>query len=380
MTNKKINHSAALSQLGNLFQYLIALRCALEAKPTDIINIESLGDLTMHDVNYEIKHHQNPEHCLIDSHIDLWKTLANWVTHKEALSDYSHKILLTSSIVKEGTLAHDWNNLTPEERYEELEKLKIKFLSDDSKYKTIKPHILKIFNFTIDYTKDDFVDLIKNVTIKHSQSVAIKLYQELFYHSKLDVIKEKDRFPIILSLIGFILDKGITSPKNWDIEVSEFIKFLREQVYKISSGEKPTFPDLEYQTLPEEDLSNKRFIEQIRKIPFEEQVIDAGRCYHYSLAVLTRMALQNPHALKEFDKDTTETGTVLNNSKKEFCLSFEDEDTNLLKRRSKRHYLKSINNIKIKQNYPPDFNKGLIHQYVDNSNFEWKLKESDFED
>ena len=196
MTEKKVNHSAALSQLGNLFQYLIALKCSLEAKSTDIINIESKGDLSQHDINYEIKHHHKADHCLIDSHIDLWKTLGNWVTHKEELSEYSHKILLTSSIVKEDTLAHAWNELLAEDRYIELNKLKTLFLADKSKYKSIRPHILKIFAFTPDYTQEQLIDLLKSVTIKHSQSGANKLFQELFDHPKLDLIKEKDRYSI----------------------------------------------------------------------------------------------------------------------------------------------------------------------------------------
>lgn len=45
-------NNAALSQLGNLYQYLMVLKICLEAPAGAIINLEQLGDITTADYQY----------------------------------------------------------------------------------------------------------------------------------------------------------------------------------------------------------------------------------------------------------------------------------------------------------------------------------------
>lgn len=89
MTGRKPKNVASLSQLGNLYQYLIALKICLESADGAIVNIEQYGDLTTVDYNYEIKHHADPAYTLNDTHIDFWKSLSNWVINRKILSSHS---------------------------------------------------------------------------------------------------------------------------------------------------------------------------------------------------------------------------------------------------------------------------------------------------
>lgn len=137
-------NNAALSQLGNLYQYLMVLKICLEAPAGAIINLEQLGDITTADYQYEIKHHNNPEHVLVDTHVDFWKTLKNWVDNYDLLKTFSNLVLLTSSIVREESLLGQWNTAAPHDRYSNLKMKANEILDQPGSYKTIIPYVQKI--------------------------------------------------------------------------------------------------------------------------------------------------------------------------------------------------------------------------------------------
>lgn len=136
-------NNAALSQLGNLYQYLMVLKICLEAPAGAIINLEQLGDITTTDYQYEIKHHDNPLHMLVDTHVDFWKTLKNWVDNYDLLKTCSNLILLTSSIVRADSLLGQWNTAPPHDRYSTLKVKADEILDQPNSYKTIIPYVKK---------------------------------------------------------------------------------------------------------------------------------------------------------------------------------------------------------------------------------------------
>ncbi|UQS87915.1 hypothetical protein M5C90_19195 [Pseudomonas chlororaphis subsp. piscium] len=142
-------NNAALSQLGNLYQYLIVLKLCFESPPGSIINLEQLGDIsTSSGYQFEIKHHDSPAHILNDTHVDFWKTLKNWVDNFEHLKSFSNLVLLTSSIVRNDSLLGQWNTLSIEERKRRLQSTANEILAKPGSFKTITPFVEKIYNFS----------------------------------------------------------------------------------------------------------------------------------------------------------------------------------------------------------------------------------------
>lgn len=372
-------NTAALSQLGNLYQYLIALKICLESDDGELVNIEQYGDLTTADYNYEIKHHNDPNYALIDTHIDFWKSLSNWVDNRNTLISHSKFILLTSAIVKEDSTFKNWNSSTLTIKHQKILDIHSDIKKSKYEYKTIQPYLKNIFTFNNDYSEKELLDVLSKVTIKHSFENAYALYENLLDHTAFLFSKKNQRSSLVRSLIGFIVEKGILSPQEWDIEINEFRFFLQEQARKALNNEVLDFPDVELSTDIDEATLEKSFIKKIADIPYPEKISEAAINYTQTQNVLVIMADQNPHALKEFGKQVVEAGRLLNSMKEIICLEVETTSLTRLVKKSKILYNKAGSEIRTGKT-PPNIQSGIIHTHLDESSFEWKIKEDDIED
>ncbi len=377
--NKVPKNSAALSQLGNLYQYLIALKICLESNDGELVNIEQYGDLTTTDYNYEIKHHDDPNYVLIDTHIDFWKSLSNWVNNRRLLESHSKFVLLTSAIVKEGSIFSGWNESSPEGKYGILKTIHSNINKSKFEYKTILPYLNNVLNFTNDYSKIELLAVLNKVVIKHSFENAPSLYDSLLHHPTFHFSKDNQKFSLVRSLVGFIVEKGILSPKEWDIEINEFRGFLREQARKSINNEALDFPDIEVSGEVDGATFEKNFIKNISGIPYLEKLNEAAKNYTHTQSVLVIMAAQNPHVLKEFDKEVENAGRLLRNMKNIICLELDSSDLSKLVKKSKILYNKADSEIRT-GNAPPNIQSGIIHTHIDESDFKWKIKAEDIED
>lgn len=380
MTGNKPKNTASLSQLGNLYQYLIALKICIESADGAIVNIEQYGDLTTEDYNYEIKHHADPTYTLNDTHIDFWKSLANWVSNRDLLSSHSKFILLTSAIVNNNSSFNAWNQSKPEEKFTVISSILEAINNSKHEYKTIRPYLNRVFEFDNSYTKEDLLAVLEKLVIKHSFENAESLYSSLLDHPAFIFAKDNKKPALIRSLIGFIVEKGVYSPTEWDIEVNEFREFLREQARKSVNNEVLDFPDIKIDTEIDTDTYDKDFIKKIVDIPYPEKVSEAAENYTYTQNVLLVMAERNPHVLEEFSKQVNEAGIQLSNIKEIICLEIEDIDAKKLIKKSKLLYNKASLEVKTGQNVPSNIQKGIIHTHTDQSDFYWKIKEEDVED
>lgn len=372
-------NTAALSQLGNLYQYLIALKICLESGDGELVNIEQYGDLTTADYNYEIKHHNDPNYSLIDTHIDFWKSLSNWVDNRNTLISHSKFILLTSAIVKEDSTFKDWNSAKSETKYQKILDIHSSIKGSKHEYKTLQPYLNNIFTFNDGYAKQELLDVLAKVTIKHSFANAYALYESLLSHTAFLFSKMNQRSSLVRSLIGFIVEKGVLSPKEWDIEINEFRSFLQEQARKTLNNEVLDFPDIELSTDIDKATLEKNFIKKIADIPYPEKISEAAINYTQTQNVLVVMAGQNPHALKEFGKQVIEAGRQLDSLKEIICLDVETNSLSKLIKKSKILYNKAGLEIQTGK-IPPNIQSGIIHTHIDESDFQWKIKEEDIED
>ncbi len=383
INDKKPSNTAAFSQLGNLYQYLVALECCLELPEGQLVNIEQLGDITHADFQYEIKHHKDPNHFLGDTHIDFWKTLRNWVDNRKILSSYGNLVLLTSSIVKDDSLMGEWNRLDPQERSEQLVALRNQIQNSDKEYKTIGKHVQRVFDFSGDYEEKHLVEVISKITIKPSSDSAIALWESLKDHQALLAIPKNKRTELLTSLLGFIARKGVTSTSKWDIEISEFHEWLREQADAIRNRDFVSYPDLDSIEIGAQ-YEDHRFIKEIVKIPYIDKIPGAARDYYFTTIAIGRMADQNPHVMRGFDSEVNQIGVELIAKKENICLSTLNKNTNNLVKLSKSLYNDALISLKAAGRYtksvPKEFHRGLIHTHVDGSDFEWRIEESDIED
>jgi hypothetical protein len=380
MTGNNPKNTASLSQLGNLYQYLIALKICIESADGAIVNIEKFGDLTTEDYNYEIKHHANPAYTLNETHIDFWKSLSNWVNNRDLLSSHSKFILLTSAIVNDDSSFKNWNQSEPEEKFTVISGILEAINNSKHEYKTIKPYLNRVFGFNDSYTKKDLLVVLEKLIIKHSFENAEGLYSNLLDHPAFLFARDNKKPALIRSLIGFIVEKGVYSPSEWDIEVNEFREFLREQARKSVNNEVLDFPDIKIDTEIDTETYEKDFIKKIADIPYPEKVSEAAENYTYTQNVLLVMAERTPHVLEEFSKQVNEAGIQLSNMKEIICLEIEDIDAKKLIKKSKILYNKASLEIKTGQNVPSNIQKGIIHTHTDQSDFYWKIKEVDVED
>lgn len=378
-------NNAALSQLGNLYQYLMVLKICLEAPAGAIVNLEQLGDITTADYNYEIKHHENPDHVLVDTHVDFWKTLKNWVENYDLLKPFSNLVLLTSSIVRAESMLGQWNAAVAKDRYGNLRKKADEILSKPGSYKTIISYVQKIYEFGADHDQEKLACILSRVTIKHSSDGALKIYDGLVAHIALSAVHVKHRANMIRSLLGLIAIKGVTTPASWDIERDELHNFLIAQTQEVNSGGVIYYPDLEH-ALCGEDIFRHRCIEQVKFIPYEKQVFSAAQDYYYYTLTVGITAGKDPVVLKEFQNTEKGIGTDLDFDKESSCLEVAKAPINeiALIRASKQLYVNSLRNVRTGGTdgsaEAKKFRRGMLHSYVNTSEFCWRITELDIDD
>ncbi|KMY03622.1 hypothetical protein V476_21835 [Pseudomonas syringae KCTC 12500] len=379
-------NSAALSQLGNLYQYLTALKICLESPAGAIINLERLGDITTSTgYQYEVKHHDDPEHVLIDTHPDFWKTLKNWVVNRKILGPYSKLVLLTSSLVRAESLMGRWNDLSPLARYLELKAKADEVMSNSTKFKTIMPFVKAVYDFDQQYFSADLEEIIGRVVLKHSSEHASQLYDSLIVHNALMAISPKSKSNVIRALLGEIAVKGVTATNSWDLERDEVAHHLVSYRDTLDAGGNIFFADLADIECSDE-IYDHRCIKEINLIPYPDQVMRAAQDYYYYSLTIGITAEDDPFILKDFKKSEGGIGEDLRLYKESHILdlaplSKTPRDLLIVTKKLYVAALRGItvngigNSIEAKK-----FTRGMLHSYVNTSDFRWRILESDIND
>ena len=382
-SSQKAANTAAFSQLGNLYQYLIVVECCLELPEGELINIEQLGDITHTDFQFEVKHHKDENHQLIDTHIDFWKTISNWVDNRSVLQQYANFVLLTSSSVRDDTLVGDWNRLDATDRREQFKELADAIIASDKEYKSIRKYVDNVQSYFKSASDTEANQLLTKITLKHSYEGAASLWERLKSHQGLLAIPRAQTTSLLISLLGFIASKGITSTGQWDIEVSEFHEFYREQAAGIRNKEHIEYPDLANIDTSGK-FENHRFVHEIRRIPYVDKIPVAAKDYYFASETISRIADQNPHVIAGLQDEINQIGDELSAKKENACLSITDTSSSSLTKESKILYNEALMSLKASEKYSKgakkDFHRGLIHTHVDSSEFKWRIEESDIED
>ncbi|WP_283702053.1 hypothetical protein [Clostridium perfringens] len=375
-------NDATLKKAGDVFQYYIALRNCFNMKNGDKIQIEINGDVSLisekpeDSFQIEVKHHFG-KHSLSDRNIDFWKTLSNWYIDFERISIFSSLVLYTTSSINLTSPFYDWNNKDENEKLSLLLKIGSDQKDDEE---TFRKFYNKIFDKDL-YDEDRLKIILSRFTIEHNQRKISGISNE--FDCYVGHIPEENRDNYIDALLGRILALVKYPPYRWELSRQDFDKILQQESSAYSnSGEKPLpdiFSDEEVSDNEKEALINKNFVEEIKRIQYEDVIQDAisdywktnmtiikyfkeDFLYNRSLPKYKNTLLKN---LKYRKRDSV----ILSKNKSR---DEQIDNSQLLYNDVMRWEAKDFGSIIKNQDY---FQRGVIHTIVDDKEFSWDVGE-----
>ena len=162
-------NDATLNKVGDIYQYLIALRDCFELEDGDTMQIEVNGDVSIiNDLGgrfqREVKHHFGDK-FISDRTIDFWKTLANWYVDYERVKNFSNYILSTTAKIREDSQLYGWNNM---KKVEKLKCLKSIGAVSKKNEETFRKQYDRIFGGS--YDENHLLEILDKFTIDDAKT------------------------------------------------------------------------------------------------------------------------------------------------------------------------------------------------------------------
>ena len=375
---KAIN-DATLSKAGDTFQFLIALKDCFELNSGETLQIESNGDISVVDITgghfqKEVKHHFDDQ-TLSDRNIDFWKTLANWYIDYERIKGFSCLILCTTATVTKTAFA-DWNNLDKEKKLVILQKIGNKVKKNED---TFRKQYKKIFNDK--YNESNLLDILDKFIIEASHTSIVGISNDFAKHIGYIPVENRDTY--IGALLGVIQIKVKDPPHKWEVSREEFDGILQTITASyVSKGVVPLPNEFAKSDIPAEDvatLKQKRFVEAIHEIQYDQKIPMAISDYWKADMTIAKYFRDNLLYLDSLDwyrANLLDTLKITkDNSELEAESATEEEKIKISKHLYNDVLLweaKDFGSIICNQGY---FQRGVIHNIVDDSEFNWRVGE-----
>lgn len=378
---KAIN-DATKQKMGDIFQYLVALRDCFQLKDGETLQIEVNGDVSVLTGNgnrfqKEVKHHLCEE-TLSDRNIDFWKTLANWYTDYDRIKSFKELILYTTASIKQSSSFSNWNTLKKEVKLSQIKQIGT---VSKAKEKVFREQYIRIFN--TNYNEDKLLDILEKFTIEASRKDIVGISDE--FSQYIGHIPKANRDQFIGALLGQIMYLVRDYPHKWELTRSDFESFLQKEsaAYGISAN-KPLPNAYALQTIPEavgNQLKDKPFVEAIIDIDYREVVPDAISDY-WKMCMTVATFLQNDlsyiSSIQLYKENLSKRLTI---SKRQTSRKIQPgcntQETRIVA--SKDLYdqvmlwdAADFGSIVKNQDF---FQHGVIHDIVENREFEWKIGE-----
>ncbi len=379
--SKAVN-DATLKKAGDLFQYYIALRNCFNMKSGDKLQIEVNGDVSLissiveSSFQIEVKHHFG-EHSLSDRNIDFWKTLSNWYTEYDRISIFSSLVLYTTSTIGLESPFYGWNNKKQSEKLSVLLSIGTVKKKDENNF---RKYYNKIFDEEI-YDKDKLEDILSRFTIEYNQNKISDISKE--FDCYVGHIPKDNRDNYIGALLGRILSVVKEPPHIWELSREEFDKILQQESAAYSnSDEKPlpdTFNDDDIPVYEKETLINKNFVEEIKKIEHYDEIQTAILDYWKTNMTILNFFKEDFLYNRSLDKYREDLSYRLKQKKnisviKNRRKSREEqiENSQILYSEVMLWEVNDFGSIIKNQYY---FQRGVIHNIVDDKEFSWDVGE-----
>ena len=379
--SKAVN-DATLKKAGDLFQYYIALRNCFNMKSGDKLQIEVNGDVSLissiveSSFQIEVKHHFG-EHSLSDRNIDFWKTLSNWYTEYDRISIFSSLVLYTTSTIGLESPFYGWNNKKQSEKLSVLLSIGTVKKKDENNF---RKYYNKIFDEEI-YDKDKLEDILSRFTIEYNQNKISDISKE--FDCYVGHIPKDNRDNYIGALLGRILSVVKEPPHIWELSREEFDKILQQESAAYSnSDEKPlpdTFNDDDIPVYEKETLINKNFVEEIKKIEHYDEIQTAILDYWKTNMTILNFFKEDflyNRSLYKYREDLSyrlkqkKNISVIKNRRK--SREEQIENSQILYSEVMLWEVNDFGSIIKNQYY---FQRGVIHNIVDDKEFSWDVGE-----
>lgn len=367
------------TKLGDIYHYYVVLSFCLELQENETILVEKYGDISIESpedsMNIEIKRHQG-EHTLSDRHIDLWKTLHNWIKYHYNMCNFIKLILYTTSTFGEKSIFKEWNSVKAYER------LKILIEIGQEKKKAedgFRPIYDSIFNYDIEI----ILGIIEKIELYTSQTDIVDIEKKIMKNSFFKNVQRDDRRPFVNSLMGHILTLPVSPPHKWEISCEDFESLaceIRNRFISITGGGLQLPPNTPDTPQDEESFKNRKFVQEIEGIKYNIKIPSAIANYWRAQQAIYYSSRDNP----TFNVDLNEFQRDIKDSLDEFKTSYQDEcdetDPNDIIQKSKRLYDKAMempaNNYHSVTPNRPYFQRGIIHKVVEERGFTWNVMKS----
>lgn len=375
--NKAIN-DATLQQAGTIYQYLIALKDCFELNDNETLQIEIHGDVSIINnlgglYQKEVKHHFG-EKSLSNRDIDFWKTLANWYTDYERAIGFSHLILSTTANISTSSPFSAWNESKKEE------KLRIvREIGNPTKEKeeTFRSQYNRIFNDS--YNEEHLLNILDRLTIASSQTSLTGISSQ--FSKYIRTIPEANRDGYIGALLGRILKKITDPPHRWEVTKKEFDEICQVESVAYGTNGSVSLPK-EYAkaTVPSSEttiLERKKFVDAIREIEHNSEIVKAISDYWKANMTIAKYFKDNLMYWESLDEYVDDLSSKMGYAKSNSEIEADGVDFREKLKISQKLYngvmqwdANDFGSIVRNQGY---FQRGVIHNIVDETDFKWKV-------
>ena len=378
----KAVNDATEQKAGDIYQYLIALRDCFELVGNDTLQIEVNGDVSIISGNSgkfqkEVKHHFGKT-FLGDRDIDFWKTLANWYEDYERIKNFHSLILYSTSGIRITSPFCGWNELTAENKLAKIEK--IGSITKDRE-KGFREQYTRIFNEG--YNKDRLLEILAKFTIASSRTNIVGISDE--FSKFVGHIPKENRDSYIGALLGRIMILLKNPPHRWEVSRTSFDKMLQDESVAYGDARSKPLPTEFAQGVGPSDeesaLKEKRFVKAIMDIDYSQMIPSAVQDYwktDMTIAKYFRDDFTYLSSLETYKGDLSQKLMYAKEEKKLDAAGKPEAEKILL---SKHLYLQAMQweamdfgSIIRNQGF---FQHGVIHNVVDDGDFEWKVGDED---
>lgn len=378
----KAVNDATEQKAGDIYQYLIALRDCFELVGNDTLQIEVNGDVSIISGNSgkfqkEVKHHFGKT-FLGDRDIDFWKTLANWYEDYERIKNFHSLILYSTSGIRITSPFCGWNELTSENKLAKIEK--IGSITKDRE-KGFREQYTRIFNEG--YNKDRLLEILAKFTIASSRTNMVGISDE--FSKFVGHIPKENRDSYIGALLGRIMILLKNPPHRWEVSRTSFDKMLQDESAAYGDARsKPLPTEFAQGVVPSDEesaLKEKRFVKAIMDIDYSQMIPSAVQDYwktDMTIAKYFRDDFTYLSSLETYKGDLSQKLMYAKEEKKLDAAGKPEAEKILL---SKHLYLQAMQweamdfgSIIRNQGF---FQHGVIHNVVDDGDFEWKVGDED---
>jgi hypothetical protein len=372
----RASNDATLKKVGDIYQYYIALHECFKMNEDEKIHIELSGDVSKISADktsfqMEVKHHIGND-FISDRDVDFWKTLKNWVKEFGRIKSFNRLILYTTSNIDKNSLINGWNE---KDKIKKLET--IKEIGKISKEK--EEGFRGLYNEIFASDENKIKSILAKFTIESKQKNILNIDND--FNQYISYVPEQNRKLFIASLLGIILSMVQAEPHIWEITYKEFVQIVQDQSPAYMKPNLAPLPTEFAQTKPTEEITetynDKQFVRAIKIIEYDSEVPKAIIDNWRTNMTIVKYYRDNP----VFNKNLLGYKAILNDklfySKEPIKLEHKDSERIVQIKESKKLYssvmswdAKPFGSVDPNQ---PFFQKGIIHNIVDDGGFTWDV-------